>query len=93
MGLEIFNFRLFFGSEKLFLTMKLLINLDQQKIKKIPHNVLETIISQIILQNLCKIGLNPEELEVLECALVITFLTKTVSEGFSTSFNFSRGLS
>ena len=59
MGLEIFNFRLFFGSEKLFLTMKLLIKLDQQKIKKIPHNVLETIISQIISYDFCKIGLNP----------------------------------
>ena len=49
MGFEIFNFRLFFGSEKLFFTINLLIKLDQQKIKKIPHTVLETIISQIIL--------------------------------------------
>ena len=76
MGLEIFNFRWFFGSEKLFFTIKLLIKLDRQKIKKIPHMVLETIISQIILQNLCKIGLNPGELELLECALVITFLNE-----------------
>ena len=40
---------------------------------KIPHMVLETIISRIISQNFCKIGLNPEELELLEYALVITF--------------------
>ena len=37
--------------------------------------------------------LNPEELELLECTLVITFLTKIVSEGLPTSFNFSRGSS
>ena len=49
MGLEIFNSRWFFSSEKLFFTMKLLIKLDRQKIKKIPHTILETIISQIIL--------------------------------------------
>ena len=49
MGLEIFNFRLFFGSEKLFFTIKLLVKLDEQKIKKFPHTVLETILSQIML--------------------------------------------
>ena len=49
MGLKIFNFPWFFGSEKLFFTIKLLIKLDQQKIKKTLHTVLETIISQIIL--------------------------------------------
>ena len=49
MSFEIFNFRLFFGSEKLFFTIKLLTKLDEQKIKKIPHTVLETILSQIIL--------------------------------------------
>ena len=53
--------------------MKLLIKLERQKIKKIPHIVLWTVISQIIMQNLCKIGLNHEELELLEYALVITF--------------------
>ena len=37
MGLEIFNFRWFFGSEKLFFPTKLLIKLDRQKIKKIPQ--------------------------------------------------------
>ena len=36
-------------------------------------------------------GLNPEELELLEYALVINFLKKIVSEDFPTSFNFSRG--
>ena len=56
--------------------MKLLIKLDRQKIKKIPHTVLETIISQIISQNFYKIGLNPEELELLESALVITFFNE-----------------
>ena len=80
MGLEILNFRQFFGSEKLFFTIKLLIKLDRQKIKKkkkkIPHTVLETITSQIISQNFCKIGLKPKELELLECALVITFLNE-----------------
>ena len=45
-----FNFRWFFASEKLFFAIKLLlIKLDRQKIKKIPHTVFETIISQIIL--------------------------------------------
>ena len=73
MGVKIFNFYWFFGSEKLFFTIKLLIKLDRQKIKKIPRTVLETIISQIILQNFCKIGLNPGELELLECELAITF--------------------
>ena len=60
---------LFFGSKKLLFAIKLLKKLDRQKIKKIPHRVLEKIISQIISQNFCKIGLNPEELELLECAL------------------------
>ena len=91
MGLEIFNFRWCFGSEKLFFTIKLLIKLDWQKTKKIPPTILEPVISQIILQNFCKIGLNPGELELLECAQAITFLTKIASEGFPT-FNFSRGL-
>ena len=49
MGLEIFNFRWVFGSEKLFFTIKLLIKLDRKKMKKIPHTVLETIILQITL--------------------------------------------
>ena len=38
----------FFSSEKLFFNTKFLIKIDRQKIKKIPHTVLETIISQII---------------------------------------------
>ena len=79
MSLEIFNFRWFYGSEKLFFSMKLLIKLDRQKTKKIPHTVLETIILQIISQNFCKIELKPEELQLLEYALVITFLKKVVS--------------
>ena len=49
MGLELFNFRWFFDSEKLFFTKKVLIKLEQQKIKKIPHTFLETIVSQNIL--------------------------------------------
>ena len=48
MVLKIFNFQWFYGSEKLFFSIKLLINLDWQKNKKIPHTVLEIIISQII---------------------------------------------
>ena len=92
MGLEIFNFRWFFGSTKLFLTIKLLIKLDRPKNKETTHIVLETIISQIILQNFYKIGLNPGELELLEFAIVSLFLTKIASEGFPTSFNFSRSL-
>ena len=63
-------------SKKLFFTIKLLIKLDRQKIKKILHTVLETIISRIISQNFCKIGLNPGELELLENALVITLKKK-----------------
>ena len=58
--------------------MKLLIKLDRQKIKKIPYTVLDTIISQIISQNFCKTELNPEELELLDYALVITFLKSLV---------------
>ena len=54
-------------SKKSFFTIKLLIKLDRQKIEKIPHTVLEKIISQIIPQNFYKVGLNPEELELLEC--------------------------
>ena len=76
MGLEIFNFRWFFGSEKLLFTIELLIKLDQQKIKNISHVVLEIITLQIILYNFCKIGLNLEELELLECALVISFFNE-----------------
>ena len=48
--------------------------LDQQKIKKIRYTVLDTIIWQTILQNFCKIVLNPEKFERLEYALAITFL-------------------
>ena len=76
MGLEIFNFRWFFGSEKLLFTIELLTKLDQQKIKNISHVVLEIITLQIILYNFCKIGLNLEELELLECALVISFFNE-----------------
>ena len=36
-----------------------------KKIKKIPHSILEEIISQIILANFYKVGLNPEELQLL----------------------------
>ena len=93
MCLKIFNCPWFFGSEKLLFTIKLLLKLDRQKIKKIPHTILETIISKIILSNFCKIGLNPGELELLESALVINFSTKIVSEGFPSPFNFSGGLS
>ena len=39
---------------------------DQQKMKNIPHSVLKKIISQIISQNFCKVGLNPKEFELLE---------------------------
>ena len=41
--------------------------------EQIPQVVLQKIISQIILQNFCKIGLNRKELEVLEEALVVRF--------------------
>ena len=50
--------------------------LDRQKNKNIQHIALEIVISQIISQNFCKIGLNSEELELLECALVITFFKR-----------------
>ena len=39
---------------------------QKTRIKKIPHIVLETIISQIISWNFCKIELNPREFELLE---------------------------
>ena len=38
-----------------------------------------------------KIGLNPEELELLQYAQYELFLKKIVREGFLTSFNFLRG--
>ena len=38
MGLGIFKFGWFQGSQKLLFAIKLSIKLDQQKIKKIPHN-------------------------------------------------------
>ena len=37
-----------FVVRKLFFTTKLLVKRERQKIKKIPHNILEKIISQII---------------------------------------------
>ena len=47
-----------------------------------------------MMQNLCKIGLNPAELELLEYALVIAFFSeKIVSEGSPTFFKFSFGSS
>ena len=55
-------------------TFQLFVILTFRKSKKILHHVSETIFSQIISWNFCKIGLNPEELELLECALVINFL-------------------
>ena len=67
---------LIFWFQKAVLHQKLLIKLDRRKIRKMLQTVLETIVSQIILQNFCKIGLNPDELELLECALVITFLNE-----------------
>ena len=83
MHLEIFPFWWFYGSKKSFLTTKLLIKREIQKIKKIPHTILDKIFSQIISQNFYKIGLNPKELELLEKALVITFFFKKfVGEGF-----------
>ena len=38
----------------------------KKKTKKILHNVSKAITSQIISWNLRKIGLNPEELELIE---------------------------
>ena len=73
MGLKLLIFRWFQGFEKLFFTIKLSIKLDWQKIKKIPHAILGTIISQTISQKFCKIGLNSEELELLNYALFLTF--------------------
>ena len=47
------------------------------------HALLETIISRIISYDFWKIGLNPEELELLEYALVITFFeTKSLGRSF-----------
>ena len=60
------NFWWFYRSEKLFFTTKLIKKREQQKIEKIPHTILEKIISQTILQNFCKTGLNPKELGLLE---------------------------
>ena len=48
----------------------------EKKLKKTRHIVLLAIISQIIMHSFCKIELNSEELELLEYALVITFLYK-----------------
>ena len=44
------------------------------------------------MQNFCKIGLNPEELELLEYALVISFFKENLQWGLSNLlFNFSCG--
>ena len=48
MDLEIFKFGWFYGSQKLLFAIKLSMKLDRQKIKKIPHTVFDTIISQIM---------------------------------------------
>ena len=61
-------------------------NLVRRKVKNILDTVLETINPQIISKNFCKIGLKPEELELLEYALVITFWKENISEGFLTFF-------
>ena len=66
MGLEIYNFWWFHGSEKLFFKGKLLIKPKQQKFKEISLTILDKIISQVISQNFYKIGLSPKELELLE---------------------------
>ena len=58
---------------KIALYSKTINKTRSRKIKKIPYTVLKTIISQIIMQNFYKIGWNPEELELLEYELVITF--------------------
>ena len=42
---------------------------EQQKIKKIPHNVLKKLSSQMNSQNFCKIELNSEKLELLKHSL------------------------
>ena len=41
---------------------KLVIKIERQKIKKIPPIISENIITQIISQNFCKTGLNPNVL-------------------------------
>ena len=55
---------------------RIIIKLDGQKIKKISNTALQTSISQIISQNFCRNFINPEELELLEYALIMTFSTE-----------------
>ena len=44
---------------------------------------------QVISWNFIKVGLNPEELELLDYTLFINFSSKADSEGFTAHFNVS----
>ena len=50
MVLEIFKFQWFYGSKKLFLAIKVLIKLDRQKMKEIPHTVLDTYLTNHLVK-------------------------------------------
>ena len=62
MGLEIFKFRRFLGSEKMFFTIKLLMNLIDKKNNKILHTVLESYFTNYLVKFLqdrirpCRVG-------------------------------------
>ena len=58
---------------KIVLHNKIINKTRSTKIKKIPHTILETIISRIISWSFCKIRFNAEEMELLEFAHVTTF--------------------
>ena len=56
-----------FTVPKIVLQNKIIFSIrERQKIKKIPHTVLEKIIWQIISQNFCRTRLSHKELELLE---------------------------
>ena len=53
------SFLQFYGLKKFFFTVKLLIKCERKKSEKIPHTVSETIMSQILSWDFCKIEWNP----------------------------------
>ena len=65
------------GFQQLFSTMILFIKRKRKKIKKIPLFVLQTIISQMILQNFCRTGSNHKEFKPFHATDLFWYPLKT----------------
>ena len=89
MGLEIFNFRWSFGSEKMFFTIKLLIKLNQQKNQE---NFIHRFGDYYFTNHLVKFQqdrIKPWRVGVLRVCTGYHFLLKNiVSEGFQPPLTF-----